>query len=151
MTYSPWAHLAAQPDLRLEFAVLDDDLGCYDPDTHTIFLDPRQSRVEMRSTLAHELAHAEHKQDEINVAEIGPDGDRIARRRERAADERAARRLIPLGVLIDALRWTQDEYEVAEACWVDVATARARIGSLTPAEKATIEARLRDLEEWGAA
>ncbi len=62
----------------------------------------------------------------------------------------AARRLIPHEALIDALRWSLDEHELAEELWVDVATVLARLAGLTEQEKADIDKRLW-AQEWGAA
>lgn len=58
--YSPWADLAAQPELTLVYRPISGHLGLYDDQTKTITLDPRMVRRQCRSVLAHELRHAFH-------------------------------------------------------------------------------------------
>lgn len=77
--------------------------------------------------------------DDENCAAHAP---RIARRRERQADRVAARRLIPLEPLAEALLWATDEYEVADELWVAVDTVRTRLDDLGSSEVAYIEDRL---------
>src|SRR4051794_5234971 len=116
-TYSPWGAVAGQPDIRVEFREMDDELGWWDPDTRTIALAKGQTQAERRCTLAHELAHAE-RGDEA-VEHVSP---LLAVRQEIAASVRAARRLIPMAALITALLWSQDERELAEELHVDIDT-----------------------------
>jgi hypothetical protein len=54
----------------------------------------------------------------------------------------AARRLIALPDLIEALRWTRDPAELADALWVDLDTIRARMSCLDPIEVAQLENEL---------
>lgn len=137
MTYSPWGALAGMPDVDVVFADLPDDFGWYDPDRHAITLDKRQSRRQMRCTLAHELEHA-RRRDEC-PPEMSPV---LAARQEIAVSTAAARRLIPLGLLIEALLWSQDEQELAEELNVDEDTVRIRLLTLTPDEHAEVDQRL---------
>jgi Zn-dependent peptidase ImmA (M78 family) len=142
MPYSPWDELAAMPDITIKVAELGDDtLGWSDPVTRTIFLHKRQSQRQMRCTLAHELAHM-HRGDE--------ESDSLSPlqliRQELAACTRAARRLIPLQSLINALLWSQDEEELAEELHVDVETVKIRLMTLHPAEHTIIDYRIRQAE-----
>lgn len=104
-------------------------LGATDTEARTIYLRPGMTQAQRRSTLAHELEHAA---DPSSL--------------EHCVDEVAVRKLIPLDVLADALRWSLDEYELSRELWVDVPTVRARLGSLTDDEKDQIERMLDD--EW---
>ncbi len=138
--YSPWAHLAARPHLRLTFGRLDGIDGFYDRQACQIVLEGRLRRVERRCALAHELAHAD-------AGDTPPVGDWWEHRQEQHADRQAAGWLITVEDLADGLLWAQDEYELAEVLDVDVHTARARLDGLTEAEKKQIEARIRAREE----
>lgn len=142
MAYSPWEELAAMPDVTIRVAELGDDtLGWSDPRTRTIFLHKRQTQRQMRCTLAHELEHLRHG-DEVPES-LSPV---LATRQEIAACVRSARRLIGLDALIDALRWSQDEQELAEELHVDVETVKIRLLTLTPAEHAVIDERVWEAE-----
>lgn len=136
--YSPWETLAEHPEIRVEFAEMEGDLvGWYDKQRSTIVLDKHGSRRQLRSTLAHELEHAA-RGDEC-PAELSPV---LQARQEIAACVRAARRLVPLGRLVDALLWSQDEHELADELNVDEDTLRIRLLTLTPDEHALIDERL---------
>lgn len=135
MTYSPWAELAKRPDIRVQYAEMDDRHGCYDRRSRTIWLDPRSSQAELRATLCHELRHVE-SDDECSGSE------HVDRAMERRADVAAARLLIPLDRLIHCLLWSYDENELAEGLWVDAATVRTRLENLTDDEHEQIAERL---------
>lgn len=94
-----------------------------------IWLDRRLGQAGRRSTLAHELVHLDRGM---------PVGDARARTREEAAVEAtAARRLVSLAQLSDALRWvrTGSVSELADELWVDETVIRARLNGLTAAER----------------
>lgn len=61
-------------------------------------------------------------------------------------DDLAARRLITLDDLLEAMVWSYDEHEVAVELWVDVGMVRARMRGLTDEESAELERRLYDRE-----
>lgn len=134
----PWRRAG---HLEIRLANLD-QMGAYDPDTGVIWLSVGLTQAERRSTLAHELIHAE-RGDEPCCSDWH-DG-----KQERHVDELAARQLIRLDRLADALRWSVDEHELAEELWVDAATVRTRLDRLLPGEKDYIESRLW-AEERGA-
>lgn len=54
----------------------------------------------------------------------------------------AARRLVSLDALIDAVRWcgTESLSELAEHLWVDVTAVRARLAALTELERRVVAA-----------
>lgn len=99
---------------------------------------PDQSQRQRRCTATHELVHAER----------GHQGA-CDRRLERKVDEEAARRLIPLDALAEALLWCVDEWELAEDLWVDQATVRVRLDTLAVWEQQYVDARMA-LREGGA-
>lgn len=90
----------------------------------TIVMQRKQSQVERRTTLTHELIHHERGDDRC-------DG-----RDEEYVRQETARRLITLDSLADALRWSTDVHEMADHCWVDVDVMLTRLDHLHPAERA---------------
>ncbi|WP_346007412.1 hypothetical protein [Janibacter terrae] len=56
-------------------------------------------------------------------------------REEAAVEQEVARRLITLEALADAVRWSQDVHEVADACWVTSDVLRTRWVHLHPSER----------------
>jgi hypothetical protein len=106
--------------------------GETDFDRKMVTLASGLTQAERRCTIAHETEHAVR----------GPVPDFYWPREERAIDETVARRLITLDALVDALLWARDDHELAEELWVDVATVRARLASLTDEETAIVNCRL---------
>lgn len=100
-------------------------------------MDPRQTQAERRCTLTHELEHADrgHSMGCVSSAE------------ERAVCEAAARTLIPVEDLAEAILWSHDEASLADSLWVDVQTVRDRLASLNDDEAAYIECRVREREQ----
>jgi len=146
MSYNPWRVLRAHPHWSYGVAGLPTgERGRWYDGHRVAVLDARLTQAGRRSTLAHEIVHAE--MGDVCCRADGPDGPRIARRREAVADSTAARRLITPDALADALLWSQDEYELADELWVDVNTVRTRLAGLTPAEKDYIDGRLAASEQ----
>ncbi|AVL98926.1 hypothetical protein C6V83_00140 [Gordonia iterans] len=107
-----------------------------------IVMDPRATQAERRSTLAHEMAHIER-----GVIPLDPV---LAAREEATVDEIAARALITLDQLVDALRWCRGATsECADEVWTDRHTLAVRMNTLTPAERNYITGRLADCD-WAA-
>lgn len=109
--------------------------GWYDQTTNIIYTDERLSQARTRSVLAHEIVHAMRGDTHTRSAwrEL---------KQERAVDIIAARILLPLDVLAEALMGAGDEFEVAEKLVVDVETVRARLSDLTPLETEYIDLRV---------
>lgn len=134
--YHPWRDLRRLGERvvlvweRLEPGVLAETDG-----RGVIWMDPAQRQAKRRCTLAHELAHIE----------LGHT-DGCTPREDRAADDLAARRLIPLDRLADALAWTESAEEAADELWVDEATLSARLASLTADERVALAERLGRVE-----
>lgn len=135
MGWNPWQHLADHwphivVDTRTELPgrLWGLTVG------NRIWLCRRLDQAARRSTLTHELLHLER--GPVPTDRRGHD------REERTVSLLAARRLITLDALGDALRWTRDPEQLAEALWVDVPTLYARMGALDPVEVAELENRL---------
>lgn len=142
--YCPWQHLRQRSDLTFGVTRLPAGDGWWLPDEKAIVLDDRLDQAGRRSTLAHELVHAEA--EDTNCAGQGPDGARIARRREGAADRTAAQRLITLERLADALAWARRPEEAAAELHVTLPVLRRRLADLTAGEQQVIEDRIAAIE-----
>lgn len=125
--FHPWRALRGLPSWRIDWAFLPaGTLGATCFLTKTITLDRRLLQAERRSTLAHELEH---------VARGPVPADPVlAAREELWVEAAAARKLITLDALADALAWAHNIHELADELWVDVKSARARLARLHPAE-----------------
>ena len=130
----PWKTLKAMADLVLVHAPIA-ERGRYYHRHRAIVLRGGLTQAERRSTLAHELVHAERGDEPCCSPELDA-------RQERVVEQLAARRLIPLDALVAALMWAQDDHELADELWVDVDTVRSRREGLTLQERVEIEKRL---------
>ena len=121
--WNPWRSI---PDgWTVTYATLPGDVcGITDTTRRVITLDPILTQTQRRCTLAHEIEHAK-------AGHVGPQPAAI----ERAVELAAARRLIELADLADALRWTRDLHELAEVLWVDASILAARLDALTDDER----------------
>lgn len=138
--YNPWADLARRPDIVCRSCRLPHGTGMWFPDLQAIALDERLDRVGRRSALAHELVHVDH--GDTQLAHLGPDGPRQARRQEGRADREAARRLVDVNHLGRALAaHPHDLAAVAHELDVTVAVVVCRIENLRPAEQQHLRAR----------
>lgn len=142
--YSPWRHLRALPHLDITWT--DDDTLLAGADAryfHTIrriVMDKRLTQAERRSVLAHELGHA--------LRGDLPCGDEaLDLRQESVVEQWAARKLIELPALADALKWSDDPDEVADVLWVTRELLEVRLRHLHPAERAALR---RDVSEHEA-
>ena len=142
MLYDPWADLAARPDIVCRSCPLPAGLeGLWFPDLSAIALDDTLDRVGRRSALAHELVHVDH--GDVQVATCGPDGPRQARRQEARADQGAARRLVTLPALAEALAaYPHDLAAAADHLDVTVHLLVVRIEHLRPTEQQKLRREL---------
>lgn len=108
-------------------------MGCADPAAGTVTITTGMTQAERRSTLTHELIHLERG----TATE-----PRHQLLEERYVQCESARRLITIEALIDALRWSHDEHELAEELWTDVDTVRTRLANLSAAERRFIDTEL---------
>ena len=118
-------------------------LGYTDLSSHAIVLARHLTQVERRCTLTHELEH-------VHRGPV-PADPCLAAREETVVDGIAARRLVSLKELIDALLLSHHEHDVADELWVDIPTLRTRIAGLAQQEREAIEARLQQSDYWGIA
>ena len=131
--YHPWRDARRREHLNISFEYMPDGRrGCLRGEHVTI--NTGDDQAQRRSTLAHELVHDERR--------VFP-RDRVLRAREEMTVERiAARRLIQLEALVDALLWSRDARETAAELWVDLPMLVAFIRSLTDEEKAWIDTQI---------
>lgn len=129
--YDPWAHLSAQDDIRLYWRH-QKPCGQYHHPDRSIFLRHGLNHAQGRSTLAHELVHAERGDVSLSEAALNA-------RQELIVEREAARRLISLQALADAVRWSCHPAEVAEALAVDLGTLQTRLAWLTEDERALLD------------
>ena len=124
--YHPWRDARDREHLNITFERLADGRrGCLRGDRVTI--NTGDDQAQRRSTLAHELVHDERR--------VFPT-DRVLRAREELTVERiAARRLIQLDALVDALLWARDARETAAELWVDLPMLVAFVQSMTEEER----------------
>lgn len=135
-TPHPWRLLRHLPEITLEWHD-GGEAGWYDFATQTISLRRGMCQAERRSTLRHELEH--HFR--------GPALEHLIEREEVACEKAAARDLIGLAPLGEALAWTQDVDEVADELWVDPELVLTRCRHLHPAERAYLRDRLAHLHD----
>lgn len=134
--FNPWHHL--DPDTEVHFDSLPAGVAGY-TDGETITLSNRLTQRGRRCTLTHELLHV--------LRGVNPyPHDWYDMREERAIDECSARLLVPLHRLVDVARWTCNLAEAAEELWVDTATLRDRIRTLTDRERQHLRNHLEG--EW---
>lgn len=100
--------------------------------TQEISLRSDLTQAERRATLHHEMTHLQR-----GPAVIGYEWtDELSTR------EIAARELITLEALADALVWAYDDQEAADILWVDLHTVQTRLTTLTSAESDELNRRL---------
>lgn len=115
-----------------EVALPDHIDGFYDFETHSIFVDYRVSSATRRCTIAHERLHA--------VDHDRPIADPwLHRKRERLVEQRAARHLIAVDKLAEAIQWASDMVSIAYELDVDLVTLQARLDTLTAYERDFLE------------
>ena len=139
-TYSPWVELGERPEIDLVWEPMVGRVGQYLHSERRITLDPRMPRHQARSVLCHELRHAD-------AGDEHADCRKILTRQERLADRIAARLLIDVIDLADALV-IHGEHVPAVATELRVSHKMVRVRTtatnLHPAELHYLRRRLRD-------
>lgn len=134
--FNPWRYLGERlPDVEVIWKHLPGDIRGL-TDGRRIWLDPRMTQAQRRCVVAHETVHCER-------------GVPADAKEERRVDRIAARRLIALDQLVDALLWTRHTAELVDELWVDSAAFVALVQSLTPHERAWIDAQLTERGHHG--
>lgn len=103
-----------------------------------IVLDDRLDSTGRRCALAHEIEHV--RAGDSAVVHVW-----FATKQEARAHRRAARKLVRIEDLVDALRVTRDETELAAILDVDVEVLRLRLDRITEREQDLVERRLEEL------
>lgn len=133
--HHPWRAFRALADWRLHWQSLPAGVfGLTNHAERSVILNASLLQVERRCTIEHERQH-------ILRGPVPPD-PWLAAREESAVEQAAARALISLEHLGDALAWSLDVHEVADVLWVDVDTLRTRMQHLHPSERAYLLGRV---------
>ncbi|MFF0816591.1 hypothetical protein ACFYVR_15790 [Rhodococcus sp. NPDC003318] len=140
--HHPWRKLRdhyPHIDIVWDDTLPDGVAGFWDGET-TIYLDPRLTQAAKRSTLEHETQHVDR--------DFAPIDEVLLAREEALVDKLAARNLITIDALIDALRWCRGVAgaELVDEVWTDHHTLNVRLASLTPDERTQIESALTDCD-----
>ncbi len=129
--YHPWQAFRALAHFALHFEELPaGTLGVTDFDRQTVTLAKGLDQAERRSTIAHEVEH------------IYRGWAPCSAREECQVDRAAARKLIGIRELGEALAWAHNLDEAAEELWVDIDMLRVRLEHLHPAERHYLRRRL---------
>jgi Zn-dependent peptidase ImmA (M78 family) len=134
--FHPWRRLRARPDVEVFYRDLRGRRLAATDGAEVIVMSPDLSQAQRRSTIAHELAH-------IELGHV----DGCSSAEEEAARQLAARWLVSLDALAEAMAWARSLEELAEELWVDVDTVRTRLAHLHPAERHHLRARLAPQEQ----
>ncbi|NKW17037.1 hypothetical protein GTA26_05310 [Rhodococcus hoagii] len=140
--HHPWRKLRDRyPHIDIEWddSLPDGVTGFWDG-ANTIYLDPRLTQRAKRSTIEHETMHLERGFVPVNGV--------LLAREEAKVDELAARNLITIDMLIDALRWCRGVTgaELADEVWTDQHTVNVRLATLSAAERAQVCRALADCD-----
>ncbi|GAA1029714.1 MULTISPECIES: ImmA/IrrE family metallo-endopeptidase [Amycolatopsis] len=133
--YDPYVHAES---LGVEVVRSNNVHGWGDYRAGVIRVHGTLTQDEARCTVTHELVHHEHRDDTLGYCGVGWLDTRL----ERQVHATAARRLIVMPELADALRWSDHPNEIAEQLGVDVRTLYARVLDLERAEYDDLHKRL---------
>lgn len=133
--HHPWRDFRHLTDWTLIIADLPPDtMGETCWRTRTVTLQRGLLQAERRSTICHEVRHIKRGPTPAEPV--------MAAREEAEVEQEAARLLIGLRELGEALAWSRDPVEVADELWVDVDTLRTRLAHLHPSERHYLRRRL---------
>ena len=136
--YDPWLDIATNwPQVRVVVEVMSGDLlGEVRDGGALVALRADTSAAQLRCTLTHEIVHLER-----GLADCGP----WLNREERQVHAEAARRLVPVAALADAIRslgTADDQAALANLLDVDSETLRVRWQHLTSNERVQLRRAL---------
>lgn len=127
--YCPWSDLGERyPGVHVAAHAIAPARAAWLPDERVILLDRGLSITEGRCTLAHEIAHMDLGHYPTGVGHFD-------RRQEREADGLAARRLLPLVALVEAVRGGWDLPAAAVELRVTHDVIQSRLDRLHPSER----------------
>ncbi|QFU94637.1 hypothetical protein [Amycolatopsis sp. YIM 10] len=118
--YDPYRHAEV---LGAEVVVSSAVTGWGDYRGSRIRVHPLLNQAEARCTVAHEIVHHERRDDVLGYCGVAWLDSRL----ERRVHAVAARRLIIVPELVDALLWSDDAGEIAEQLVVDPRTLYVRL------------------------
>lgn len=128
---NPWRRLRSLPHIDLMWHD-DGPRGWYDFNQQVISLRRGMTQAERRSTLRHELEHHYRGRALAHLLE----------REEQACEIAAARDLISIHALGEALAWTDCRFQAADELWIDVDLLDIRLANLHPSERQYLLNRL---------
>lgn len=136
MTYNPWADACSRyPGWVIRCLPLQGVPEVLCLRRKVILIDAEQRRSSRRSALAHAIAHLDLEHVVV--------GDVPGAKQELAADKLAARRLIAVGQLADALAWCGEDWNsVSRELDVEEGLLRVRLVHLHPSERRLLRAVL---------
>lgn len=140
MTYNPWRDLRDRyPHIHVELHPIAPANAFWAIDLDIVIVNSALSRAERRFALAHEIAH-------MDVGDRAVDLCWFSTRQETAADRLAARRLVRVCDLADAVRWCHGPAEVAAELEVPHDVLALRWRWMHPSERSAVEAAHRSRE-----
>ncbi|MBB5853946.1 hypothetical protein ACFQ05_11610 [Amycolatopsis umgeniensis] len=134
--YDPYRHAEV---LGAEVIVSSAVTGWGDYGGGRIRVHPILHQAEARCTVAHEIVHHERRDDVLGYCGVAWLDSRL----ERRVHAIAARRLIIVPELADALLWSDDPGEIAEQLVVDPRTLYVRVVDLSTSEYREIGKQIR--------
>lgn len=134
--YDPYRHAEV---LGAEAVVSSAVAGWGDYRGGRIRIHPLLNQAEARCTVAHEIVHHERRDDVLGYCGVVWLDSRL----ERRVHAVAARRLIIVPELVDALLWSDDAGEIAEQLVVDPRTLYVRLTDLSAFEHREISKQIR--------
>lgn len=139
-TWNPWVHLRDRhPDVQVVETTLPGQLlGCVDHTQRIIWIAEGLCEVRRTSTLAYEIGQLEQGPT--------PDDPKLAWTHQRAAEDWAARRMLPFDCLVDGFRAAKRIPDIARFLEVDTAMLRARLRGLSDEEQDAIMEALQRVE-----
>jgi hypothetical protein len=138
--YCPWTDLGDRyPGVHVAAHSIAPARAAWLPEERVILLDRELSITEGRCTLAHEIAHMDLGHYPTGVGHFD-------RRQERDADGLAARRLLALFALVEAVRGGWDLPAVADQLRVTQDVLQVRLDRLHPSERHALRKVIARLE-----
>lgn len=141
--WSPWTHVQKRhPDVQVIEMELPGQLqGCVDHDQRIIWLAAGLDTRQRRCTLAYEIGQLEQGPT--------PTDPCLAAAHRRAAEDWAARMLIPTRGLLEGFSKSYSLAQIADGLQVDLPMLRARLRGLSDAEQDAVMDTIRDMTAVG--